>query len=225
VRTGRREDDPYWNWVWTIGAPLVGAIVRMLFRLRVEGIEHLPRRGPAILAPNHLSVLDGPIVSAITGAGRRRAVRNLVAAEAFRGPVGWIMREAGQIPLRRGSGDTQALDEATHAVSQGGCAGIFPEGRVSDDAADGPQRIRSGLTRIAMPTGAPVIPVGIWGTNAVWPRTGIVRAALVRRPALAIVYGPPLVPGDGSPSEFRERYREALEIQVAQARRLAGDAG
>ena len=76
-----------------------------------------------------------------------------------------------------------------------------------------------------MPTGAPVIPVGIWGTNALWPRAGLDRGALLRRPALAICYGPPVVPGDQPPSEFRERYREALEVQVTRARRLVGDTG
>ena len=64
------------------------------------------------------------------------------------------------------------LDEAIEAARIGSCVGIFPEGRVSDDPGQGLQRIRSGLTRIAMPSGAPVVPVGIWGTQEVWPRAG-----------------------------------------------------
>lgn len=212
------------NWIWTIGAPLVRLIMATVFRVRVEGIDHVPRTGAVILAPNHLSVLDGPAVSAITGTHRWRATRNLIAAEVFQGVIGWILRQARQVPIRRGSGDTGALDEAVAAARNGSCVGIFPEGRVNEDAREGLQRIRSGLTRVAMPSGAPVVPVGIWGTQEVWPRAGLDRTSLVRRHTMAVVYGPALVASSAeSPAVFRERYRAALEISIARARELAGD--
>jgi 1-acyl-sn-glycerol-3-phosphate acyltransferase len=211
------------NWIWTIGAPLVRSLMSLFFRVTIEGVEHVPRHGPVILAPNHVSVLDGPAMVATVGTHRWRATRNLIAAEIFAGVTGWILRQARQIPVRRGTGDTGALDEAIEAIRSGGCAGVFPEGRVSDDPSAGLQRIRSGLTRIALPTGAPVIPVGIWGTQAVWSKAGLDRAALRRRPALAIVFGPALLPAGSSPAEFRERYRGALEAQLARAQQLAGD--
>jgi 1-acyl-sn-glycerol-3-phosphate acyltransferase len=211
------------NWIWAIGAPLVRALLGVCFRLRIEGVEHVPRRGSVIIAPNHVSVLDGPAVVATVGTHRWRATRNLIAAEIFSGLTGWILRQARQIPIRRGTGDTGALDEAVDVVRGGACAGVFPEGRVSDDPSAGLQRIRSGLTRIALPTGAPVVPVGIWGTQRVWPKAGLDRAAIVRRPSLAIVFGPALMPAGSTPAEFRERYRVALEAQVARARQLAGD--
>jgi 1-acyl-sn-glycerol-3-phosphate acyltransferase len=212
--------------IWIVGAPFVRLLVSLVFRVHVEGIHHVPRAGGVILAPNHLSVLDGPVISGVTGVHRRRATRNLVAAEVFRGPIGWVLRQARQIPIRRGSGDTDALEEAVVAASDGSCIGIFPEGRVTDDPRGGPQRIRSGLTRIALPSGAPVVPVGIWGTQEVWPRAGLDFRGLLRRHRLAIVYGPALVAHpDGSPTAFRERYREALEATVTRARALAGDGG
>lgn len=211
------------NWIWTIGAPLVRAVMSIVFRVRIEGIEHVPRSGAVILAPNHLSVLDGPAVSAVTGTHRWRATRNLIAAEVFRGVIGWILVQARQFPIRRGTGDTGALAEAVAAAGSGSCIGIFPEGRVSDDPEDGLQRIRSGLTRIAIPSGAPVVPVGIWGTHEVWPRSGLDRASLLRRHTLAVVYGDALVPHPGeSPTTFRERFRVALEVAVARARTIAG---
>jgi len=211
------------NWVWVIGAPFVRALIGLCFRLRIEGVEHVPRSGPAIVAPNHISVLDGPAVLAVVGTHRWRATRSLIASEIFTGVTGWILRQARQIPIRRGTGDTGALDEAVAAVLDGACVGVFPEGRVSDDASAGLQRIRSGLTRIAIPTGAPVIPVGIWGTQVTWPKRGLDRAALRRRPRLAIVFGPPLMPAGSTPTEFRERYRLALDDQLARAQELAGD--
>lgn len=213
------------NWIWTVGAPLVRPLLASVFRVRIEGVHHVPRTGPVVLAPNHLSVLDGPALSAVTGTHRWRATRNLIAAEVFGGTLGWILDQARQIPIRRGSGDVGALDEAVAALREGSCVGIFPEGRVHDDPRQGLQRIRSGLTRIALPTGAPVVPVGMWGTQEIWPRTGIVRAALWRRPTFAVVYGDPVVPHPGeSPSAFRERYRAALQDAVARARAIAGAA-
>jgi 1-acyl-sn-glycerol-3-phosphate acyltransferase len=211
------------NWIWTIGAPLVRALIGLCFRLRIEGVEHVPRGGAVIVAPNHVSVLDGPAVVAVVGTHRWRATRCLIASEIFSGLTGWILRQARQIPIRRGTGDTGALDEANAAVLDGACAGVFPEGRVNDDATVGLQRIRSGLTRIAIPTGAPVIPVGVWGTQEVWPKAGLDRTALLRRPRLAIVFGPPLMPAGSTPAEFRERFRMALEAQLARAQQLAGD--
>jgi 1-acyl-sn-glycerol-3-phosphate acyltransferase len=213
------------NWIWTIGAPLVHAVFAIVFRVRIEGIEHVPRTGAVVLAPNHVSVLDGPAISAITGTRRGRATRNLVAAEVFHGPIGWILRQARQVPIDRGSGDRGALEEAVAAACEGACVGIFPEGRVSDDPRLGPQHIRSGFTRIAIPSEAPVVPVGIWGTQDVWPRGGLGRrTALLRRRALALVYGDPLTarPGE-TPSGFRERYRTALEAAIVRARTIAGD--
>jgi 1-acyl-sn-glycerol-3-phosphate acyltransferase len=209
------------TWIWTIAAPIVRALIGLVFRVRVEGAGHIPRMGPAIIAPNHLSVLDGPVLSAITGVQARRATRNLVAAEVFHGPIGWVLRQAVQIPIVRGTGDTGALDAALVAIGEGTVVGIFPEGRVNGDG-DGVQRIRSGLTRVALPRGAPVIPVGMWGTQHLWPKAGLDRRALFRRPRLGVVYGTPLLPRtDETPSGFRERYREALVEYVARARSLA----
>jgi 1-acyl-sn-glycerol-3-phosphate acyltransferase len=212
------------NWVWMIGAPLVRAILSIACRVRVEGIEHVPPAGAVIVAPNHVSVFDGPAVSATTGTHRWRSTRNLIAAEVFHGVIGWILRQARQVPIRRGTGDTGALDDAIDAVRAGSCVGIFPEGRVSDDPRAGLQRIRSGLTRVALPTGAPVVPVGIWGTQWVWPREGLDAGSLLRRHTIAVVYGEVLASHpEESPGEFRERYRAALEAVVARARTIAGD--
>lgn len=212
------------NWIWISGSLLVRAVMMAIFRVRIEGVEHVPRKGEVIVAPNHVSVLDGPAISAVTALGRWRPTRNLIAAEVFTGLTGWIVRQAMQVPIRRGAGDMGALDEAIAAARQGSCVGIFPEGRVSDDPRAGLQRIRSGLTRVAIPTGAPVVPVGIWGTHEVWPKAGLDRASLLRRHTVALVYGEAIVPHpQESPAEFRARYRDGLEMVLARARTLAGD--
>lgn len=214
------EDFSAW---WAIGSTVTLPIMRMLFHVRVEGIDHVPASGPGILAFNHVSVLDGPALAIETAVRRRREVRFLVAAEIFRHPFyGRVLRSFDQIPLHRGEGDARALDTAVATVRDGALAAIAPEGRVSKDPEGGLQRIRSGVARIALPTGAPVIPVGMWGTQRRWPLTGPIWWALWRRRRLAVVYGPPVHPAPEDDLEsFGRRVGVALEEQVRRARALA----
>ena len=72
TRPGSIRDVREMNWIWAVGAPLVRAVIGLVFRVRIEGMEHVPRTGAVIVAPNHVSVIDGPAVSAVTGAHRRR---------------------------------------------------------------------------------------------------------------------------------------------------------
>ena len=214
------------TWIWAVGAPLVWGIMSIVFRVRIEGLDRIPKRGAAILAPNHVSVLDGPALVAIVGDHRWRPTRSLITFEVFHGLLGWILNQAAQIPVQRGVGDQGAMQEAATALTDGSLLGLFPEGHVNEDPTGPLQRIRSGMTRLAIPTGAPVIPIGIWGTQSLWPRTGLRRPMLVRRPRFAMVFGSPVVPapeGAEVPSDFRERYVAALQEVVARARSLAED--
>ena len=212
---------------WRLGVPLVVPIVRLLFRTRVSGVHHVPLEGPGILAFNHVSVLDGPCIAVEVAWRRRRATRFLVAAEIFRVPVaGWFLRSYRQIPIRRGERDAGALDVAIATIRGGAVAGIAPEGAVNP-APDHLQRVRSGIGRIALPTGAPVIPVGIWGTHRRLPK-GRRTWGRPLRPRLGIVFGEPVEPkGDASEPEdldaFVEVIRRRLEEQVEAARILADD--
>jgi 1-acyl-sn-glycerol-3-phosphate acyltransferase len=212
---------------WRFGVPIADLIVRALFRVRVAGIHHVPLEGPAILAFVHVSVLDGPCLAAEVAWRRRRTVRFLVAFEIFRVPVsGWFLRRYRQIPVRRGKSDAGALDEVIATIRRGAVAAIAPEGTVNP-APGSLQRIRSGIARIALPTAAPVIPVGIWGTQHRWPRTGR-RWKRPFRPRLGFAFGPAIgSSGNASAQDdidaFVTRVREALERQLAEARSLAGD--
>lgn len=220
--------DTELNRWWRIGVPIVSPLVRLLFKIRVEGAEHVPLRGPAILAFDHVSVLDGPVLAVVVARRVRRESRFLVAAEVFRVLlIGWILRAFEQIPIRRGEGDTGALDEAIATVRSGALTAIAPEGRVSDDPDRGLQRVRTGVARIALPTGAQVVPVGIWGTQRRWPRTGL-RLGRPWRPTVAIAFGSPILPASDAddPAQidsFTDRVRESLTRQVSRARELAGD--
>ena len=212
---------------WRFGVPVVIPIVRALFRVRVTGIHHVPLQGPAILAFVHISVLDGPCLAAEVAWRRRRMVRFLVAGEVFDVPViGWILRRYRQIPIRRGASDAAALNEVIATIQLDAVGAIAPEGAVN--AGPGRlQRIRSGIGRIALPTGAPVIPVGIWGTHRRWSKSGRHWEPPLR-PRLGLAFGEPIVPtgevaNHDDVDAFLGLVREALRRQLAEARLLAGD--
>ena len=213
---------------WAIVSSLANAAMRAVFRVRVEGDHHVPVHGSAIIAFNHLSVIDGPAVGIVVAKRCRRRSRFLVAAEVFDKHLpGWILRSFDQIPIRRGQGDIHALDEAIRTVKGGAIAALAPEGRVNEDGVTDMQRFHRGVARLALATGAPVVPVGIWGTQARWPRSGR-RYGKPWRPRLAFVFGASVAP-HGSPGDaddlaaFTQLVREAIEVQVARARAITGD--
>jgi 1-acyl-sn-glycerol-3-phosphate acyltransferase len=211
------------NAFWRFGLPIVGPIARLLFGIHVTGLERIPP-GPAILAANHLSALDGPILAIVVGSRRRRMVRFLVAAEFFASRwVGWILRLGGQIPLRRGVRDAGAIADAVLTVEAGGLAGIFPEGSVNPNV-DRLERVRKGAARIALSAGAPVIPVGIWGTHERWPKAGLRFTRPLRTPVRFALGDPIQLEGDPESLErieaFTSRIAVAIAEQVTEARRL-----
>ena len=188
-----RVRDDLW---WRIGLATVGVLIRAFLRLRFEGLENIPDRGGAILAPNHVSVLD-PIALALGPSSQGRTVRFLAGAEFFgqgKHIVAFGLRRFRQIPVRRGMADWGALREVGDVIRRGALAGIFPEGRMGD----GPGLLpgHKGLARVALVAGVPVIPVAIWGTHRRWPRSGF-RWRRPLRPTVRILAGTPIaVAGD-----------------------------
>jgi 1-acyl-sn-glycerol-3-phosphate acyltransferase len=220
--TGRGGDLNGW---WRFGLVLVGGTVRLLFRVRVVAADLVPAAGPAIVASNHVSALDGPILAFAVGAHRRRMVRFLVAAEFFTNPwFGWVLRTYRQIAIRRGEAHGAALDEAISTIHRGALAGIFPEGAVNADPAR-LARPHKGAARIALAARAPVAPVGIWGTQDRWPKGGLSWTPPWRT-RVVIAFGRPIQPrGDPTSIEdivaFTDLIAERIAEQVVTARSLA----
>lgn len=191
----RDERDRFWR----VGCSLLAAPISLAFRVRVEGIEHVPAEGPAILAGNHVSSLDGVVLAVVIARRAHRVTRFLVAAEFFeRRLFRRTLLRARQVPVRRGSGDAAALDDAASALRGGGLVGIYPEGTINPDPAAGLLRGRSGAARLALATAAPIVPVGIAGTEIRWPRSGL-TARRPMRPALVLVFGPAVHPPSRPP--------------------------
>jgi glycerol-3-phosphate dehydrogenase (NAD(P)+) len=131
-------------------------------RLRRIGREHIPERGPAILAANHRSFLDPFVIGTLT----RRPVYYLAKRELFeRRLFAWLLSSLGAFPIDRGAGDEQAIATARALLERGECVVVFPEGTRT---RSGPLRApRRGVGRLALETGAPVVPIAVIGTEDV----------------------------------------------------------
>ena len=141
-------------------------VLRLLWRVRVEGREHVPAHGAVVLAANHQSFCDSLFLPLVVS----RKVTFLAKAEYFDSPkTAWFFRAVGQIPIRRGSGKEaeRALETAAEALSGGRLVAIYPEGTRSLDELV--HRGRTGVARLSRECGAPVVPVGIEGTTHVQP--------------------------------------------------------
>jgi 1-acyl-sn-glycerol-3-phosphate acyltransferase len=145
---------------------VVTPVLRIGCRIRVEGKEHVPRSGPVILASNHRSFLDSIFIPLLIS----RRVTFVAKAEYFDDKrVAWFFRGVGQIPIRRegGSASERALEAATEVLEGGGVFGIYPEGTRTRDGKL--HRGHTGVARLALRTGAPIVPVGIIGSDEVQP--------------------------------------------------------
>ena len=145
---------------------LLTPLLRVLFRVRTEGTHRLPRTGPVILASNHQSFIDSVFLPLVV----HRRVTFVAKAEYFESwKTAWFFRAVGMIPLKRdgGSASQRALLAAREVLEQGGALGIYPEGTRSPDGRL--YKGHTGVARLAMQTGAPVVPVAQLGTAAIQP--------------------------------------------------------
>ena len=149
--------------LYAVMRALLAPAFRLWFRPRINGAEHIPREGPAILAPNHKSFLDAFFIAIAT----RRHVRFMAKVELFGGVLGWLFVRLGAFPVRRGEADVEALQTARLILEQGGLLVIFPEGtRIEErDALGSPHH---GAGRLALETHAPIVPAAIAGTGRLW---------------------------------------------------------
>jgi 1-acyl-sn-glycerol-3-phosphate acyltransferase len=145
-------------------------VTNPLWRVRVEGREKLPWRGPAVLVANHLSMLDILVVY-----GLFRPFKWVSKAELFRVPiVGWNMAMNDYVPLRRGEAESvrRMMEHCRRHLAGGTPVLVFPEGTRSRDGRL--QRFKDGAFRLALDAGCPVVPVAITGTFDSLPKTGVV---------------------------------------------------
>lgn len=182
------------GWTYTFVRLVVSLPTFLFYRVRAIGRENVPKDGPLILAPNHFSQMD----HFFTGLYLRRKIRFMAKSQLF-GPrvLTYIYKHGGVIPIRRGHRDEEAFKTAFTVLDQEGMLLIYAEGGRSRSGALGePKR---GVGRLALESGAPVVPVAIYGSAAVrrWKR--------LRFPRVTVEYGEPIrFPVEKSPSHERQ---------------------
>ncbi|WP_395294250.1 lysophospholipid acyltransferase family protein [Kitasatospora hibisci] len=160
--------------IWyRFAAVLVKPVTTALVKPDWRGWEHLPKEGGFIAAVNHNSIID-PVVYAHWQYNSGRPPRILGKSSLFSIPfIGFMLRKTGQIPVFRESTDAaQAFRAAIDAVNRGQCVQFYPEGTLTRDPDLWPMTGKSGVARVALMTGAPVIPVAHWGAHEIIPPYG-----------------------------------------------------
>jgi 1-acyl-sn-glycerol-3-phosphate acyltransferase len=177
-------------------------LVRIAYRIRVEGREHLPARGPVIVAANHRSFLDSVFIPLVIP----RRVTFVAKAEYFDSwKTAWLFRALGQIPIRRegGSASEGALLAARDVLESGGVFAIYPEGTRTRDGVT--HRGHTGVARLALQTGAAIVPVGLIGSDQCQP----VDKKLPRLfKEITVRFGAPI-----PPSRYADRDGDALALR------------
>ncbi len=144
---------------------ILAFLLRTLWRLEVEGLENLPKHGAAILAPNHRSLIDHFVVAALT----RRQVWFMGKAELFKNKYAdKLLTALGAFPVKRGKPDRASLQRCLGLLSDGQLVGIYPEGTRRPDSRF--EEVEEGFAYIAVRSGAPIVPIALSGTEAVFPK-------------------------------------------------------
>lgn len=155
-RSRTREPDP----MYEVVRALTSLYVWTAFRARCISSEKVPASGPVILAPNHFSFMDHFLL----GAFLRRKVRFMAKSQLFKPPMQFVYTHGGVFPVRRGYADEEAFTTAHTILERGGCLAMYCEGGRSR-TGDLAERAKRGIGRLALESGAPVVPVAIYGSQ------------------------------------------------------------
>jgi 1-acyl-sn-glycerol-3-phosphate acyltransferase len=176
-RSRTREPD----WVYDLVRTITSIYAYTFLRARAIGTENVPGKGAVILAPNHFSFMDHFLM----GCFLRRKVRFMAKSQLFKGPMQWIYTHGGVFPVRRGARDEETFITAETILARGGAVTMYCEGgrsrtgKISETA-------KPGIGRLLLETGAPVVPIAIFGSSRVrnWKR--------LQFPKVTIRYGEPI---------------------------------
>ena len=198
---------------------LVYGVVRVLttlwgsiaFRARGVHAERVPRSGPLILAPNHFSFMD----HFFTGMFLRRQVQFMAKSQLFKRPMQWVYTHGGVFPVRRGHDDQDAFITAETILARGGCVAMYCEGGRSRTGKIG-EVARPGIGRLALESGAPIVPVAVHGSSRVrnWRR--------LQFPKVTVQFGEPFA-FERVKAPTRDQQQAAADAILAEIRALYGE--
>ena len=190
---------------------VIMGVSKVLFRVEVQGAEHLPKHGPCIVAPVHRSNLDTPILAWITARRLRFMGKDSLWSTSF---GHWYLTALGGFPVARGTADREALRACQAIIDRGEPLVMFPEGtrHYGEKVAD----LFDGPAFIAARTGAPIIPVGIGGSERVMPK----GSKMLRPKKVVLVVGAPIQPPVSTGRVPRRVVRELTESLQVELQRL-----
>lgn len=206
---------------YAVGRGIITPLARLIYRPRVEGRANVPKTGPVIFASNHLSFIDSIAIPVAAP----RPVHFLAKSSYFEGSgfSGWISREfftaIGAIPVQRGAGQAalDALDQQRALLEEGRAVALYPEGTRSLDGRL--YKGRTGVAFLALQTGAPVVPVGLIGTDDVMP-VGAKLPSITHR--ISVKFGEPLELSHHGPATSGKARRFATDEIMAAIHALSG---
>jgi 1-acyl-sn-glycerol-3-phosphate acyltransferase len=197
-------------WFYHVANPLLRTLFHLLTRVDLQGFENVPQEGGLVIAISHSSFLDPVLLVCFTP---RKAIVPMTKIEAFDYPIlGVLLRWYGAFPVRRGEVDLAAFKTALRILNGGAAMVIAPEGHRSEDGAL--QKSREGAILLALRTGAPILPVAVWGGKAFW--TSLAR---LRRAPIYCRIGQPVMPITNGTKPTREnigRMADELMIKIAE---------
>jgi 1-acyl-sn-glycerol-3-phosphate acyltransferase len=194
--TGQPASSRTWGYSrgWRLFSVIIlRPLLRLLMSHKWQGTENFPDKGGVILAPNHLSYADWPTIALFSDACGHRYPVFMIKSAVFEVRVlGPLLRKLGQLPVYRGRSDAGlVLRQAEQALRGGACVIVYPEGTAIRDPDLWPMAGQSGVARLALTTGAPVIPIAHWGAQEILPY-GSKRPRLFPRRTVRMTAGPPV---------------------------------
>ena len=192
------------------------ALAALRVRVNVEGADHVPDEPGVILASNHLSIVDPPLVSVVVARLVGRRLRYMAKAEALDAPLlGPVLRAYGGFGVRRGRPDREAYRMAHAVLDAGDWLGVAPEGTRSRTATLG--EAKAGVSLLALRSGAPILPVGIAGTERTWPvGARLPRFGTTVTVRFGVLYRPSPAAAEGDRREALEARTEELMRRIAE---------
>ena len=179
-------------------------IFYVIFRTRIYGQENIPAEGAVILAANHASNIDPPLMASLID----RPVSYMAKIELFENPIfGAAIRRCHAFPVKRGASDRGAIKAAVNVLKEGRILGLFPEGTRSKTGEL--QKAEAGVALIAAMTRAPIVPVAILNSHRIFSDGRLI-------PQLRIMYGAPIMfPGDRKSKEELDAFSEEIMAHIA----------
>jgi 1-acyl-sn-glycerol-3-phosphate acyltransferase len=201
--------------LYAMACAILKILGRLLFRVRIIGAEHIPKTGPVLIAPNHVSYLDIPFLGIMID----RPLHFMGKPSLFRGWVGWLYRALNGFPIERGPRARNGLMEAVNRLKQGHCVAIYPEGGRS--LSGRLQEPMPGIGMIIAQSGAKVVPAYVAGTDKVLP----VGAWMIRLHPVTVYIGEPIDFADQiEKGEGKELYLRISRTVMEQIARLEAQA-